>query len=280
MIDHEDPDPFDRDDAPIGRVLSRREVLALVGAAGAGMVAGCAPRPADEPVAAPTSAAAASSPPAKAPAEVTVDLPSPQAAATTELPTCMVRPAQTEGPYFVDERLNRSDIRADTNGGKVSEGVPLRLSFRVSRVDGSACTPLEGATVDVWHCDAAGVYSDVGNASGHTFLRGYQVTDGRGMAAFTTIYPGSYQGRTVHIHFKIRTDPAAASGYEFTSQLYFDDVDTDAVYARTPYSTRPPRSTRNADDGLFADGGDQLMLALTKDGDGYATTFDIGLLSG
>jgi protocatechuate 3,4-dioxygenase beta subunit len=90
--------------------------------------------------------------------------------------TCVVRPEQTEGPYYVDTGLERSDIREER------EGVPLDLTFSVSRVDhgdASACGSLAGAVVDVWHCDAAGVYSGVeDNAAGdfdtrgETFLRG------------------------------------------------------------------------------------------------------------
>src|SRR5215204_4151384 len=93
--------------------------------------------------------------------------------------TCVVRPEQTQGPYFVDEMLNRSDIREDR------KGVPLDLTFNVSRVDQgntAACGPLAGAMVDIWHADAAGQYSDVRDnaegfdTQGETFLRGYQVT--------------------------------------------------------------------------------------------------------
>src|SRR5688572_18646614 len=64
-------------------------------------------------------------------------------------PPCVVRPEQTEGPYFVDDRLNRSDIRSDPASGSVSEGVPLAIVFRVSRIDGKACTALDGAVVDI-----------------------------------------------------------------------------------------------------------------------------------
>jgi protocatechuate 3,4-dioxygenase beta subunit len=196
----------------------------------------------------------------------------------------VVRPEETEGPYFVDEKLNRSDIRSDPTDGSVREGVPLALTFIVSSVGGGGCTPLQGASVDVWHCDAAGVYSDVtdngaGGFStvGQKFLRGYQVTDADGKAAFTTIYPGWYSGRTVHIHFKIRTTDSAGKAYDFTSQLYFDDALTDQVFAQAPYSAKGERNTRNAQDGIYADGGDQLLLELTRQGDGYAATFDIGL---
>ena len=120
------------------------------------------------------------------------------------MPDCVVRPELTEGPYFVDEKINRSDIRTDTTTNAVSAGVPLVLTFLVSQIGSSACTPLQGAQVDIWHCDALGVYSDVSGNSGN-FLRGYQVTDANGQAQFTTIYPGWYRGRAVHIHFKIRT---------------------------------------------------------------------------
>src|SRR5215213_10173010 len=83
---------------------------------------------------------------------------------TTPTPSssCVLTAALTEGPYFVDEKLNRSDIRSDPGSGIISAGVPLSLTFNVSRVDTAACTPLTGAYLDVWHADAAGVYSDVG----------------------------------------------------------------------------------------------------------------------
>src|SRR5437773_1702569 len=124
-------------------------------------------------------------------------------AVAAAIPSCVVRPEQTEGPYFVDERLNRSDIRSEPSTGVLKAGVPLRLVFHVSQISTNACMPLKGAYIDVWHCDALGVYSDVqggrGSAgtSGTKFLRGYQVTDSNGMAEFMTIYPGWYQGRTV-----------------------------------------------------------------------------------
>jgi protocatechuate 3,4-dioxygenase beta subunit len=196
-------------------------------------------------------------------------------------PACVVRPEQTEGPYFVDEMLNRSDIRSDSSDGSVKEGVPLRLVFNVSQIDGSSCTPLAGAFVDVWQCDALGVYSDVQDpgfdTTGEKFLRGYQVTDVNGAAEFMTIYPGWYQGRTVHIHFKVRADPASQQGYEFTSQLYFDDSITDQVHAREPYAAKGQRTLKNDGDGIFQNGGSQLMPQLAEEGEGYVATFNIGL---
>lgn len=199
-------------------------------------------------------------------------------------PACIVRPQQIEGPYFVDERRQRSDIRADPADGAVQPGVPLQLTFTVTRLSGSACTPLTGAQIDLWQCNALGVYSDVTDPDfrtvGQQFLRGYQVTDTTGTAQFVTIYPGWYHGRTVHQHFKIRTTPAAPQGYAFTSQLYFDDALTDRVHAQAPYARKGPRTVRNADDGIFAEGGEHLVLSLTAHGEGYAATFAIGLQVG
>ncbi len=256
---------MDNDDGQIGRILSRREVLALLGGSGAALLAACAPGA----LASPSPAAIAS--PTSAAATVTA-----AATAAATLPSCIVRPALTEGPYFVDEKLDRSDIRSDPATGVVRPGALLTLTFLVSRVSGSACTALSGAMVDVWHCDAFGVYSDVDTARGQKFLRGYQTTDAFGTAKFTTIYPGWYQGRSVHIHFKIR--PTSAT--EFTSQLFFDDALSTQVFAQAPYSQKGTQGiTRNSADGIFQQSGGKLTLSVTKNGDAYAATFDIGLAS-
>jgi len=193
----------------------------------------------------------------------------------------VVVPEQTEGPYFVDLKLNRSDIRSDPSDGTVRDGAPLALTIRVAQVAANACTPLASAVVDIWQCDAAGAYSGVRDANpstaGKQFLRGYQTTDAQGRAQFQTIYPSWYPGRTVHIHFKVRTNPADARGSEFTSQLYFDDAFTDQVYARAPYTSRSSGRTRNSADGIFRSGGQQLTLQVTPQGQGYAALFDLGL---
>lgn len=246
---------------PVVFSRSRRELLGLISASAAASLVGDLGGP---------SAAAE---PVRGPAQ----------AATAGAPACVARPEQTEGPYFVDDKLKRSDIRADPSDGAVKPGVPLHLTFRVSRIDGRACSPLGGAIVDVWQCDALGVYSGVRDFNGRfdtrgkQFLRGYQVTGVDGRVRFLTVYPGWYPGRTVHIHFKIRTDPAARQGYEFTSQLYFDDAVTDQVHAQAPYAGKGMRRVRNARDGIFRNGGEQLILRLERDARGYAGTFDIGL---
>lgn len=231
------------DDVSVGRVLDRRQALALLGFSGVALA---------------TRRARAQQP-------------------GGTVPPCVVRPQQTEGPFFVDEKLDRSDIRSDPATGDVRPGTVLDLAFNVSRLGGGACAPLGGARVDVWHCDALGAYSDVqdpgGSTMGRKFLRGYQTTSAAGLARFTTIYPGWYQGRAVHIHFKIRT----AQGQEFTSQLYFDDTLSDRIYALEPYARRGRRRLRNEDDGLFRHGGRQLLAAAAPSGPGYAATFDVAL---
>lgn len=240
---------MDNDDRGRGYVLSRREVVALLGAAGYSLLAGHRHAGA-------------------------------QGIAQSASP-CVVRPQQTEGPYFVDELLHRIDLRTDPTDGSIKPGTPLDLTIQVSRLAGERCQPLAGVQVDVWQCDHLGVYSDVQDPSfssvGKKFLRGYQVTDDKGRAQFITIYPGWYRGRTVHIHFKLRSAATQRPGFEFTSQLYFDDALTDRVLAAAPYAERGPRSTRNAGDGIYRRSGSQLMLALVPKGAGYAGTFDVAL---
>ena len=238
------------EDRPAGPLLSRREVVACLGATGVVWL-------------------------------MTGSLNPRRAVAGTLGPSCVVRPEQTEGPYFVDERLHRSDIRSDPTDGLVRPGTPLALTLLVSRLNAGDCQPLPGAQVDIWHCDAQGVYSDVQDPEfstiGQKFLRGYQITDARGEARFVTLYPGWYPGRTVHIHFKIRTTPVARRSFEFTSQMYFDDGLTDRVHADPPYAAKGPRTARNQHDWIFRLGGNQLMLAPTTAADGYAASFAIGL---
>jgi protocatechuate 3,4-dioxygenase beta subunit len=204
-----------------------------------------------------------------------------QAASNRPQSLCLVRPEQTEGPYFVDERLHRSDIRSDPTSGTITPGTPLALTFQISRVRAGECHPLQGAQIDIWHCDAAGIYSDVEdpgfNTIGKKFLRGYQLTDAQGAAQFLTIYPGWYPIRTVHIHFKIRTAPLARGSFEFTSQLYFPDDLTDIVHTALPYSSKGRRRVRNQHDFIFRDGGDRLMLTPSQTDKGYAAAFTIGL---
>jgi protocatechuate 3,4-dioxygenase beta subunit len=168
--------------------------------------------------------------------------------------TYAATPSMTEGPYFVDEKLNRSDIRTDPTTGVVSTGLPMYLGVTVSRIDGGVITPLTGAFVDVWHADAAGRYSDeaANSTSGRKFLRGYQVTGAHGTAKFLTVYPGWYSGRAVHIHCKVRLYSGSQTTYTHNTQFFFDESVTDTVYKLSPYNSRGTRDTPNARDGIYS----------------------------
>ena len=242
---------MDLDDLPIGRVLTRREALAVLGSTGTLLLLG--------------SMSSAGASPAGRPRY-----------------PCVVRPASTAGPYYVDEKLERSDIRSDPSDGTVKQGALLALTLNVSSIAKGACSPLKDAIVDVWQCDAEGVYSDAVdsnfNTTGKRFLRGYQVTDKNGVAGFTTIYPGWYPSRTPHIHYKIRSPAAASSPYEFTGQLYFDEALSDRVYAKAPYAARGKRTVSNISDRIYnSDGGRQTMLTVIPAKEGYAASFDVAL---
>jgi protocatechuate 3,4-dioxygenase beta subunit len=237
--------------------LSRREALGLFGAAGAVLVLGC------RSGSGPTDGYSLS---------------------------CVLDPTLTQGPYWIDERLHRSDIRSDSHGladPNPRPGLPLTLRFTVLAYAGGNCAPLTNAQVDVWHCDGIGLYSDVNgaggsNTTGQDFLRGYQLTDSNGLATFTTIYPGWYSGRAVHIHVKVRTFDAANNTItEATTQVFFDDALTDAVYAaNAPYNTRGPRDTRNMADAIY---GRQTELLLSLSGSpssGYTGSINLGVQVG
>ncbi|MCB9138323.1 MAG: intradiol ring-cleavage dioxygenase [Caldilineaceae bacterium] len=264
----------DEDDIPIGRILSRREVLTLFGSAGSALaLAACMPASQSDGTLPPEGATAVSPTTqaevaaANATAEAANEAIT-QAAGSTAAPACVVRPEVTEGPYYVDVDQLRSDVRE----GKA--GAALTLTFRVTEVTDAACTPLEGAAVEIWHCDAEGWYSGVNdpgfNTSGETWLRGTQVTDVNGLATFTTIYPGWYSSRCVHIHFKVHP----TEDLVFTSQLFFPDEFTNQVFTREPYADKGLPDTTNATDNIYQD---LLLLDPSVDGDGYAAIFDIGV---
>ncbi len=273
---------MDHDDRQIGRILSRREVLTLIGATGAALLAGCGAMSSGSTQA--SGAAASSEASLNAEAQTAVAIGSDPAAQATQaaevataqaanpqvaVPSCVVRPEVMEGPYYVDVGLVRSDIREDR------AGVPLQLTFNIAQVSGSSCTALEGATVEIWHCDALGQYSGVSdrsfNTSAQTWLRGAQMTDANGVATFTTIYPGWYPGRAVHIHFKVSPTPDKV----FTSQLFFDDTLSQQVFAQEPYVNKgPTQDTLNSDDRMYEE---LLLMETRQSSDGYAATFPIGI---
>ena len=171
-------------------------------------------------------------------------------------PSCTLTPEQTEGPFYFDADKIRSDIREDHEGAKLR----MRLQVRTA----GECEPLRDAVVDLWHCDAMGEYS----SEPDTFCRGAQATNADGIAEFTTVYPGWYQGRTVHIHAKVHVDNATV----LTTQLTFDDDFTAKVFERKPYSSRPDRDTFNDGDGIF---DEATVMKLSKDGDGYLAVMSL-----
>ena len=163
---------------------------------------------------------------------------------------CTLTPETTEGPYWVDERLNRADVTEEQTG------VALILLLGVYEAD-AACSPYPGAVVDIWQANALGLYSDQplqprADTGGQTFLRGYQISGDDGSVAFKTIYPGWYEGRTPHIHVRVRTFANDETAFTFTTQIFFAEEVNAAVLATSPYDERPERGTINASDSIFA----------------------------
>ena len=196
-------------------------------------------------------------------------------------------PSETEGPYWVDEKLNRSDVRVDPSDGTTQAGFPLRLNVSVSRLTSGVITPLTGAYVDIWHCNATGLYSDI-QAEGtknKKYLRGYQVTDAHGQARFLTVYPGWYRGRTVHIHARIRLYTGTTTSLNFATQFFFNDAVSTQVFALAPYNTRGQRDTLNTNDMVYtgasgtiaSNSGAYLLLRMAKDGTHAIGSFNIAL---
>ena len=191
---------------------------------------------------------------------------------TVALVDCVPTPSQTEGPYYFDTGEFRRDI---TEG---LPGTPLLVSLRLVEI--GSCEPVAGATVDIWHANASGLYSgypDQGT-TGETYLRGKQVTDANGVAEFETIYPGWYVSRAVHIHFMAYTD----DGRLVTSQLYFPEAVSEAVYQTEIYAGRGLHPVTNDDDGILQ--GDTVdnprVGQVTQNGEGYMVSLTVGVDSG
>jgi protocatechuate 3,4-dioxygenase beta subunit len=183
---------------------------------------------------------------------------SPSAGATKTVPSkfegaarCTRTAEETEGPFYFEVDRVRSDIREGRPGAE------LRLGVRVRDLEAD-CKPIQDAVVDVWHCDATGSYSE----RGETFLRGLQITDNQGAVEFTTLYPGWYPGRTVHIHAKVHVDSRTV----LTTQFYFADDFTDRVFSREPYASDTGRDAFNDSDPLYER---DLELTLSRDGGAY-----------
>jgi len=185
---------------------------------------------------------------------------------------CTLTPEVTEGPYYLDADLIRRDIREDR------EGVPVVLRMQV--VD-AACQPVGGARVDLWHCDAQGVYSSYGGGEagqtsekGETFLRGTQIADGRGIVEFSTIYPGWYRGRTTHMHYKVFLDERTV----LTGQIFFPDALSEYLYENAQaYLRDGERDTVNADDNIAAQATHASYASVKEETDGYLVQLIVGV---
>lgn len=229
---------------PSDRMLSRRAALGAFGGAGlSGLVAACGGSSSSSPGAVETADAAAS---------------------------CVLTPEVTEGPYWIDDALTRRDIREDRGG------LPLVLTFAVQSA--RSCKAIAGADVEIWHCDADGVYSGFEEASRNAgmgagggaqddtrYLRGHQKAGRDGRATFVTIFPGWYRGRTPHIHLKVHV----GGDVVHTGQVFFDERTTARVYRQRPYSAHGAPDTSHAEDGIYADaGGSRAVVRLRSRAEG------------
>jgi protocatechuate 3,4-dioxygenase beta subunit len=299
--------------------ISRRRALGLGGTVSLGaLVAACtgssSPSPSRSPAG--TSAAGTSAAPLTPSSTASSDV----IALLDQANTCVTATEETQGPYWFDVDSIRSDLREDR------PGTPLVLAVRAHDLsqctNGSAPAAIPNSVVEIWHCDAGGVYSGFESASAGgpgggpggggpggggpggggsggsgpggggsggtsdgsyssgdteatttddgTFLRGAQVADRNGIAQFTTIYPGWYRGRTVHIHLKLHVDRKTV----VTTQLYFDEAVNDAVFATPPYDEHTGRETRNEDDSIYDPSG---LVTVRKTASGYLAVINLGV---
>jgi protocatechuate 3,4-dioxygenase beta subunit len=198
------------------------------------------------------------------------------ATATSE-DACILTPQAESGPYYIDPKLVRTDIR----DGKA--GVPLTLRLRV--IEAGPCSALSGARVDIWHCDARGIYSAFpGQGDRHaidtssaTFLRGTQTTDKAGWAEFTTIYPGWYPGRATHIHFKVFTDDKTV----LVGQTFFPEALNEFIYGNVPDYTgrKRERAVLNVNDNVVvaADPNRLAFCAVKEERERYVASLTLGI---
>lgn len=224
------------------RKVGRREAIGMLGAAGASLTLGCG---SDTP----TSPSPTTTP------------------ATGTNSTCAVTPTETAGPFPSLSDLIRSDIRE----GKV--GSTLTLTITVVNTNNN-CSPVAGASVEIWQCDAAGNYSQYGTQTGQTYLRGIQTTNSNGEVTFTTIYPGWYQGRATHIHVEVVRNGSSVK----VTQIAFPESTTAAVYATGIYVSRGSNPTSNTSDNIFADSLTSELATVSGDPtSGYVATFRVGI---
>lgn len=171
-----------------------------------------------------------------------------------------ITPTTTEGPYCLDLSLLRSDIRSDSKTGALTDGFPFLLTINVSTLNSDGTiSPVPGAYVDIWHCNALGYYSGESNnnmfdATAVDWLRGYQVANSRGQVKFTSIYPGWYTSRSVHIHARVRLFSGSTATYDQATQIFFSDDLTTLIGSTSPYSNDMQSRTYNTNDSVYTGG--------------------------
>lgn len=167
--------------------------------------------------------------------------------------SCSVSPSETAGPFptKTPSSLVSSDIRSDRNG------VPLTVKITINNIDNN-CAALSGAIVDIWHCDAAGNYSEYGgsgmqstNYTSVHFLRGRQTTNANGLVTFTSIFPGWYSGRAPHIH--VHVYGADGTSLLITQIAFPTDVCNTVYSTAADYKSRGTQDTSNLTDNVFSD---------------------------
>ena len=190
-----------------------------------------------------------------------------------------------EGPYFVNDSASgyfRSNILSNLDGSATQAGVPFALTLYIYDAKNS-CAAMQNVQVDIWHCNASGIYSAeaVESTTSQNWLRGYQLTDSLGMVQFNTIIPGWYSGRTTHIHLRLRsTYDSSGTGGTNTMQLFFDQSLMDTLYTTvSPYSSKGKDTTTNASDRVYSqqEQGTTLMTLSGSTSAGYAATAKIYL---
>ena len=224
------------------RLITRREALGAVGAAGAALAFGCSDSP-------------------TSPSSTTTTT------TTSTNAACAVTPTETVGPYPSLVDLFRSDIREGKNG------TVLTLAIRiVNAANGCAAAP--NASVEIWHVDAAGDYSQYGTQTSQTFLRGIQTTNANGEVTFTTIYPGWYQGRATHIHVEVTMGGRSVK----VTQIAFPESINNVVHTSGVYASRGTNPMSNLSDGIFADSlSSEIVTPTGSVNGGYAATFQVAI---
>jgi protocatechuate 3,4-dioxygenase beta subunit len=224
------------------RLLTRREALGVVGAAGAAVAFGCGDSPTRPSTAATTTT-------------------------TSSNAACVVTPTETVGPYPSKVDLFRSDIREGRSG------TLLALTIRVVNVS-NGCAAVPNANVEIWHVDAAGDYSQYGTQTTQTFLRGIQTSSSNGEVTFTTVYPGWYQGRATHIHVEVTVGGRSIK----VTQIAFPESINNDVHTNGVYASRGVNPMSNLSDGIFSDSlSSELVTPAGSVGGGYAATFQVAI---